>query len=230
MNFWDRIFKKKTNGSCAIGIIGAADGPTGIFVASVPKKTRQENEAFLADAAERIKPCRRTMEQLEEHLLEHYQAVPCDLSEGSLRSIKANVILNSFPEVINKPSPLSDNPTRAELQEYCRQDTSFLQALNYPAEKLGLDFRTYLLPNEKPDIPKPGRRWFQRRNEASLSDKQADAILKMEMTTQYLCGQNVSEVLMDELLLWQGVSEQDIRERTPRFIAYAYAMKNKGRL
>ncbi len=221
MKFWDRIFKKKTNVSCSIGIIGAADGPTGIFTASVPEKTKQEREVFLAYAAGKINPCRKTMEQLEEHLLEHYRAVPCELPEGSLKALKANVILNYFPELINKPSPLGNSPTRKELQEYCRQDTSFLQARNYPAENLGLIFRAYLLPNERSDVPDPGKRRLQRRN---------GAILEIEMTTQYLCGHNVSEALMDELLLWQGVSEQDIAEKTPRFISYAYTLKNRGQL
>lgn len=201
------IFKRKSSG--AIGIIGGADGPTAVFISDKSKShNNTDQKDFLEFAATKIIANDRPFNEIEEHLILKYKAVPCTLSERELQVLKANVIMNRFREVLDLPAPLPESPTKKQLLEYAQNDTTFEQARNYPAEKLGLVMKAYMIPN----------------------NKQKDAIVKLEMTTQYMSISNASKEDADELFLWQGVSQDDIDNKTPRFVAYAYTLRDLGRL
>ena len=51
----------------------------------------------------------------------------------------------------------------------------------------------------------------------------------LERNNQYLVADGAGGgALCDDLARFQGVSEKDIREKSPRFVAYAYLMKKDG--
>jgi len=52
----------------------------------------------------------------------------------------------------------------------------------------------------------------------------------VETKTKYLAISNGDEEMMFDLVLFKGVSEQDIKEKSPRFIEYAYLLKRLGKL
>lgn len=225
MRFLNINFKKKNEAS-AFGIIGGTDGTTSISIAK-----KEEQDKFLSYAAEKIIPCDRTFKQLEEYLVEKYNAVPHTLLPHELNTLKANVILNRFDHVLDKPVPLGENPTRKEIKAYFEQDTSFFQAKEYPAEKLGLEMKAYRLPGIAYEINignKPRDKNQSAVRISSYTDE--DVIVEMEMKSEYILIINGSRGVSDDLLLYQGVSEKDIKERTNRFIAYAYTLKHMGKL
>mgnify|MGYP001259422871 CR=1 FL=1 len=200
------IFKKKS--SSAIGIIGF-DGATSASISSQAKtQNDRKQQDFLGFAATQITANYRPFHEIEEHLISKYKATPYILSEHELQVVKANVIMNRFREVLDLPAPLPKSPTRKQLLEYVQNDTTFEQARHYPMKKLGLVVKAYTIP----------------------SDKHNNAIVNLEMTTQYMSISNASKEDAGELLLWQGVSQDDIDNKTPRFVAYAYTLHELGRL
>lgn len=225
MSFFNINFKNKNNAG-AIGIIGGADGPTDIFIAE-----KKDQEEFLSYAAEKITPCERTFKELEQYLIEKYQGVPHTLLPHELKSLKVNVILNHFSHVIDRPAPLGENPTKKEIKAYVEQDTSVFQAREYPAEKLGLEMKAYKLKSV-PSINKDrmGRehgRQFAMKNASYTED---DVIVELEMKSEYLSISNGSSELMNDLVLYRGVSEKDIKEKSIRFISYAHVLRNIGKI
>ena len=221
MSFFNINFKNKKEAG-SFGIIGGADGPTAIFIAK-----KKEQDEFLSQAAEQIAPCERTFKQLEEYLIQKYQAVPHTLLPHELNSLKVNVIMNHFGDVLDKPAPLGKNPTEEELKEYFKNDTSFLQAREYPAEKLGLEMKAYRLPGIESEIKhKKVLRHKKQPAVHNSSYTDEDVIVEMEMRSEYLCAINGGGEVIDDLLLYRGVSEKDIKEKSTRFIAYAYALKH----
>lgn len=201
----DKSSKNRRMG--AIGIIGRTVGSTMMTVVDPEEQNR-----FLDTAAAKIKPQNISFAELEEYLIERYQAVPHAMLPREMDVLKSNVIMNHFPEVLDMPPPLGENPTLEELQAYAEQNTAFFQAMEYPAEKLGLEMKAYSLPNVATSVPgKP-------------------VIVQLEMKTEYLCMQNGGEELSDDLTLFRGVCEKDIRERTPRFMNYVYTLKRLGKL
>lgn len=208
MKLFNINFKRK-NEAGAIGIIGGADGPTAVFHTKLSdakiKENKLKQEKFLQQAANSIVANGHNFSDIVQYLKENYQAVDYQLSPKQIEILKVNVIMNNFCEVLERPKPLVDNPTKKQIMQYHQNDTSFMQAVNYPAERLGLDMRAYKLPCETEE----------------------EVIVELEMKSEYLCIKNGNEDLMTDLLFWQGVTQTDIKNRTPRFIAYAYAMKGK---
>ncbi len=210
MNIIKRIFQKRKNGASAIGIIGGADGPTGVFIAGKKTSDNSDRQTFLKYAKTKIEANHRSIYELENHLINDYNAVPYQLSERELEMLKANVIMNRFREVLILPESLGENPTKKQLLKYAQNDTSFEHARNYPAEKLGLIMKAYKLP-----LAIDGRR---------------EAIVELEMTSEYMRISNTPKEVADVLSIWQGVSEEDIANETPRFIAYAYTLRDMGKI
>lgn len=204
-----RFLGRKSAGS--IGIIGGADGPTAVYLC----KQEREMDAFLQRAAENATANLRSFSDLIAYLKNEYHAFECPLSTGQLLMLKVNVIRNHYSHLLALPSPLSAHPSRRELRRYLKKDTSFEQAREYPAEKLGLSFSAYR-------VPAPSIR-------AKLSCAcQEDAIVQVELKSEYLCMENGCDAFQRDLILWRGVSEEDIADKTPRFYSYAYAKKEHG--
>lgn len=210
MNILKRIFRKKKNEAAAIGIIGGADGPTEVFIAGNNVTNNSDRRTFLKYAKTKIKANYRSLCELEKYLIENYNAVPYQLSERQLEILKANVIMNRFREVLVLPEPLGENPSKKQLLEYAENDTSFEQARSYPAKKLGLIMKAYKLP-----LAVGGR---------------DEALVELEMTSDYMRITDAPKELADELFIFQGVSEEDIANETPRFSAYAYTLRYMGKI
>lgn len=203
------IFRKRKEGASSIGIIGGADGPTAILYAG-KKSNKSDQEEFLKYAKSKIKPNYRSINQLENFLIENYKARPYQLSEKKLEMLKVNVIMNKYRDLLVFPQPLGENPTKKQILKYAQEDTSFDQAKDYPAEKLGLVMKAYKLPLNL--------------------DSQKDAMVQLEMTSEYISISDAPKDLADDLLIWLGVSEEDIDKETPRFIAYAYTLRHRGKI
>ncbi|MEG2182846.1 MAG: hypothetical protein RRY69_07300 [Oscillospiraceae bacterium] len=203
-------FRQKS--ACAIGIVGGSDGPTSAFIGKkrindkqMVEMNRKEKE-FLDFAATQVVANFRPFTEIDEFLVAKYKAVPYTLRENELCTLKANVIMNRFREVLDLPAPLPPKPTKKQLLEYAENDTTFKQARDYPAEKLGLVMKAYKIPSE--------------------TDK--NGIVELEMTTECMVINNTSREITDELLLWQGISQDDIDNKTTRFVTYVHTLRNLG--
>ncbi|WP_432401559.1 hypothetical protein [Wukongibacter sp. M2B1] len=137
---------------------------------------------------------------------------------------------NNF-RVKNEDGPMKiifrlDGPSKEELKQYFKYNKNkFLQAKEYPAEKLGLEFKSYR-------ISKDLRNKKQKKQSeiANFSCIEEDIIVEVEKKTKYLTVSNGDEEMMFDLILFKGVSNKDIIEKSPRFIEYAYLLKRLGKL
>lgn len=196
-----------------------ADGPTATFVCVQSKQMREKREAFFDEVAKQVKPSNRTFEQMLAYFVETYHAVPTVLPKERMREIKANVIHNYFPELLQEDR--EDELTLEEKQHYRKRSDSFIRALKYPEEELNLEFRAFLIPQQ----PK-GKKQSQGAAVPHLTDSDNESILQVEMKTEYMSAWNLEESILDDLCIWRGVTQKDIDERSPRFIMFAEAMKN----
>ncbi len=214
-------FLKHLRKTSSIGIIGGADGPTAIFVSDKNKDGRSERpEQFLSQAQKKIKPCARSFSQLESYLVKTHHAAPYSFSPGELESLKVNVLLNYYPHL------LEEIPVPNGMSEF---EIPFFRAHSYPVEKLDFCPKAFTLPDIVP-TPPPVRKSFWRRKRKKVCIETSPAVVQWEEVSGYLCIQNGDDRIMDEISLYLGVSEQDIREKTPRFLSYAYTLKKLGKL
>lgn len=171
-------------------------------------RNEDEYKALLEYATTQITPNYHSLGELEHYLLKHYKAIPCTLSNAQRNTVKVNVILNNFRDVLKLPAPLCQNPTEEQLHEYMMEDTSVEQARSYPEEKLGLMIKAYKIQSKSPK----------------------EIVVMLEMKSQYICIQNASNEFCDELLLWRGITQDDIDHKTPQFMMYVEALRNLGKI
>ncbi|WP_425449070.1 hypothetical protein [Dethiothermospora halolimnae] len=186
MKGWYKNIKKRNSKGVSINI-------------NINKKQRDE---FLTDAVKGIKPCEKTMEDLEKYIIEKYNATPYKLSVDKIKALKVNVILNYFKEVLNEAEE-----SKFDLEK----DDLIKQAKKYPAEKLGLDFRGYKLTGNEGD-----------------GDK--NIIIEMERKSKYFSIENGNNDLLNDLIIYLGVSKKDIDKKSSRFIQYVYSLKEVERI
>lgn len=224
MRIFDRLRLKtiRKSKSNAIGIIGGADGPTTIVVSRSKyhgKSKRSEFENFLEELQATQKPNAHNFSEIESYLIKEHHAEVYSLSPKRLEMFKADIIMNHFKHLLELPPPLGENPTKRQIIAYYKNDTSFEQARNYPAEGLGLDIRAYRIHNQG----------------------EQETIVQVEMTTEHLTihsswdGLDLtirdnSAKLADEIIRWIGISQKDIDERSPRFIGYADRLRNAEKI
>lgn len=153
---------------------------------------------FLETTTTQIKEQYHKFSDIDDYLINHHNAVPYSLSPKQMISLKINVITNNYRHMLNFPVPLGDAPTEKQIKEYIAQDTSIEQARNYPAEKLDLDMRAYKIP----------------------VDGNEEAIIEIEMKSEYMCFKNVPDKIAEDVILWLGVTQEDVEKKTPRFVRY----------
>lgn len=199
-----RLFRKKSARS--IALIGGKNGPTAIFQTNSPKQ--QDDENSLTEMQKTLQPNLRLLSDLPKYLTQQYHALPYPLSDSETEMLKVNVLLNSFPEEVGFPMPPEECSSEKELVRYAEaSDLAFRRAHSYPADKLNLCFRAYLLPQ--------------------MGEDGTDAIIQFELRSEHLILKNATQELAEDITLWLGVSQQDIETRSPRFQVYVHTLKGR---
>lgn len=210
-----------------VQMIGGSDGPTAVFAGRpAGRKKKEEFTEFLDRAAASVRPCRKSMEEAASYLADKHGAKPWPLTVRQLQTLKSNVIMNCYEGVLNRPEPLKKGAGENEVRSWFAQDTSFEQAEAYPADRLNLDMRAWLLPDI---VQKDGRAVSLAKGEA-VSEAGEKTIVEMEMNSGYVSLRSGSEEIMDDLTLFLGVSGEDIEQRSPRFITYAALLRRRGEI
>ncbi|MCI9406449.1 MAG: hypothetical protein HFK04_06010 [Oscillospiraceae bacterium] len=241
---------KRRGETGSIKVIGGASGPTAVFAVSRKeiKKRRAEQEAFLERAQRLAVPCEKTFEETIWYLCKAYRVQPTTLSKGQRQSAKMNILLNQHPELVGY-EPFPENPSEEQLAEYSRrQDEVLERAALYPEEELGLVIEGYRIPEkqaqalreqEQKERPPAGRGrlsrliagwagWW-RGESAVMEQEERPLVVVLEKTHAYMTFDGPGGgALADDLARFRGISEEDIRTRSPRFVGYAYLMKKDG--
>ncbi|WP_040197846.1 hypothetical protein [Candidatus Soleaferrea massiliensis] len=215
----------------SIAIIGSADGPTAVY-SDENDAQQHEQQAFLELAAEKIKPCERAFSELPAYLADRYAAIPYTLSEREAETLKINVILNHFRDQIEWPEELPVHPTHRQLMDWHSADTSVEQARQLASEDLGLQILAFKLPDRyaAEAANETVSRRFRKHSKTIQIQRLDEVRIELETTTGYMALHNGRDEVMNDIVLWMGVSEQDIYERSPRFISYAYTCRQLGKL
>jgi hypothetical protein len=195
---------KSKDGAVSIGFIGQ----------------NKKNDFFdkLDAIVKEIKPCYKTIAQLQEYIVEKYNAEKLQMNERQLEIFKTNLILNFYPEVLHTPQiQMGDKtPKRAEfLKWHENSEKRFEEARRYPIEKLDLVIShytfDYAFENGKKAV-------FQitmeeKTEQCTISTRAGDELNEAE--------HKVIRSITRDIDLYKGVTQDDIDTRSPRFLGYA---------
>lgn len=237
---------------CSIGVIGGADGPTAIFLSHSSGNPRVENKWLqILEACKKLvvpKNHAITGDELKQYLIAEYDAQEIEVSKGQRLSLKINVLLNYHPEALQQPAmPQQDADKETWLKWVNQKHTDYWHSAQLvPDEKYGLRFACLNVPR----TPKTERFYLileqERRDnirkQQSLRSKLLgkyskefeeevdDMEFELELSTGYMQLRNGCSLLMNEIILWRGVTQEDIDNCTPVFISYAAAMRDTGKI
>lgn len=188
------------------------------------KKKKDDFDKKLDEIARRTTPCYKTNDEVLAYIREKYNLTPVEFSKADVENYKVNYIMNNCPEVLTTPEySLPDNrksPTKKQMQAYNESsDKRFKEAWNYPIERLGIEFDKYIIKHK-------------------LSDGyEAEFTLVVERTKDQIfmsggiIGHTVSEDenklirgIFADINIYKGVTQEDIDNRTKRFIGYSAAV------
>lgn len=196
-------------------------GAVGVIFGS--KKKNDDFNAKLEEIAKRTTPCYKANDEVLTYIRERYNLTPATFSNTMLENYKVNYILNECPEVLTTPEQLlPDNgkaPTRKQMEEFHENNNKrFEEAWSYPIEKLGLEFKTYIFEYILPDGYKVKFDVIAEKNKDRLSI--TSTINRIVSDDE----QKLIRRICDEIEIYKGVTQEDIDNRTKRFIGYAAAV------
>ncbi len=187
------------------------------------KKKKDDFNEKLEEVAKQTTPCYKTNDEVLIYIRERYKLVPATFSDTMLENYKVNYILNECQEVLMTPEKhLPDNgkaPTRKQMEEFHENSSKrFEEAWSYPIEKLGFEFKTYIFEYVLPDGYKVKFDVIAEKTKDRLSiTSTIDRIVSDDE-------QRLIRRIYDEIEIYKGVTQEDIDNRTKRFIGYAAAV------
>ena len=230
----------------SVGIIGGADGPTAVFLAEkIGHKQRKWDEALEA-CKEKAVPVERlkTGDELKAYLIETFGAEETVPQRGRLKALKINALMNSHPEALLSPAMPDENAPKEQWLEWAKQShmAYFEAAERLPDDTFGFRYAFLRLPrNEATQVYYHARKKECKENGLKglrsilkrlfgEREKESEITLDIELSTCQMSIGNGCGRLVNDLVLWRGITKQDIDQCTPQFMAYAAAMRDMGRL
>ena len=179
-------------------------------------------ENHIESLAASLTPSRMTNAEVLKYIKSKYDLKETALSEGELNSFKINYILNMCPDVLHTPEinlPKDKNPTRRQFLKHSENASKrFQEAAAYPIQNLGLDISAYSFEYI-----------FENGNSISfqiICENANDDIFVYGRSLGMLDETEIKLLrkITNDIIIFKGISQNDIDKRTNKFIEYAAAL------
>lgn len=197
-------------------------------------------QAWQDECAKLLKPNARLACELAEYLTARYDLEILTAEDIQMQLFLENFILNHFEDRLkHRPPHPSSDMTDKELENWQRETEAQREEIRtIPPERFGLKVRGFrILHTEKnePLIDADRRQWWERWGNDHCKDTEnflePDGYLCYEETTGVGSGSGFGGgALLHEAILFLGITAEDIEGQTPRFLGYACALSEEGKL
>lgn len=192
------------------------------------------------ECVKRLTPNARPAAELSGYLMECYDLETLDLRDDTMQMFLHSFIPRHFGEQLNhNPPRLSFDMTDDELENWQREtDAQREEICSIQPEQFGIKvhgFHVLRTDKNKPLIEADRQQWWERWGNEHCKDAknitEPEGYFCLEETTCEGSGSGFGgTALAREAALFLGVTEEDIKSRTNRFLIYAAALVEKGQL
>ncbi|NMM63591.1 hypothetical protein HBE96_13085 [Clostridium sp. P21] len=157
--------------------------------------------------------------EIEQYFFKQCDALPLALNDDRLSLFKADVIMRHFKDKEHKAPRFSDM-TDEEITKWHKEKSDlFLEAQCAHPQQFGLNIHGYYLPHTE-------------RNKVFYDDpyQGSDICFFFEETTEEYYFTCVECNLMYQVIIFIGISENDIKKHNQHFVTYINAMVEMGYL
>lgn len=200
---------------------------------------REENfKKWVNDCAKLVTACPHTFKETEQYFLEQCDTLPLPFDDRQMRNFQANFIISYCKDrLVHQAPEFSFDMTDDEIEKWHKEDEAMKEeARNASPEQLGLIMRGYYLPHTKrnevfyEDVSLQAKK-LMKHIDSRINQMQAqDICFFFEETTEYFQIYGNGADLAEKLIIFRGVSEDDIKERNSRFLVYISTLRDMGEL
>lgn len=201
-------------------------------------KQEEKFQHWVDDCAKVVTACAHTFKETECYFLEHCDALPLALNERRMKNFQENVIMNHCKDKLgHQPSEFSFDMTDDEIEKWHKEENAMREeAMNSSPERFGLNMRGYYLPHTEHNAVFYEQAYVESQKSMKHTKQSPKQIEKQniciffEETTEHCQSSGGGDSLMQQLIVFRGVSEEDIQKRNPRFLGYISGLRDMGNL
>ena len=188
--------------------------------AKCDKKLQQAMQEY----AKLVTACDHTFKEIEHYFLEQCDALPLPYNDSRMKLFQASVVMDSSKNRPENRAPNFSNMTDEEINKWHKEKSiMFHEAECAPPQQFGLNIHGYYLPHTERN--KVFYNFYKGLNQY------VDTIyFFFEETTGHYQFRCDGCSLMYQVIIFIGISEDDIEKHTQRFVGYINAMIKIGYL
>lgn len=222
-----------------IGVNGCADGSRAVVSdASGGPNPESKWNHILEECKKLVAPIAHAIsgDKLMQHLIEEYGAHEIEISHGQKLALKINVLSNYLPDALQQPSMPQQDADKKTWTKWEQNYADYWHSVQLLSdEKYGLRFACLKVPRTTKaerfyTMLEHERKDDMRKHPKDYDEKVDDMEFELELSTGYIALRNGCNLLMNEIILWRGVTQEDIDKCTPIYIAYVAAMRDTGKI
>ncbi|HEY5585854.1 MAG TPA: hypothetical protein VIK78_15365 [Ruminiclostridium sp.] len=195
-------------------------------------------QQWVEDCAKLVNACAHTFKETEQYFLQHCEALPLTPNDRRMKFFQLNVIMNHCKDKLeHQPSEFSFDMTDEEIEIWHKEENEMREeAMNSSPEHFGLNMRGYYLPHTKRnevyfEQAYLSARKLMKHTDSNLKQVEVqDICFFFEETTEHCQSNGGENSLINQLIVFRGVTEDDIEKRNPRFQGYISTLREMGHL
>ncbi len=229
--------KKRKDGSL---VITTSDGVSAIakVIGTSEPENSEKFEAWVEKCAKDIKLCTHTLRETEEYFLKNCEALPLEPNDRRVKFFQYNLVMSFFKDKLKyQLSEIPFDGSEEEIEKWYKQHNDMRdEIMNASPEHFGLTIRSYYLPqNERNQVyyeqaMEDFERYNKQHSVKASNIKKQDICFFFEESTEFIQASGCSAQLINDLTVYKGVKEADIKDRNASFLGYISALRDMGKL
>ncbi len=233
------------------GQITIRDGNNVSAVSPMVTTSDEQNNSRFTEWAEScaklVKTNSHTISETEQFFLTLCDVIPLEPASIHIENFKFNIVLSYFKDKLeHQPPKFSFDMTDKEIENWHREDRAMREEiLNSPPERFGLVMHGYHLPHShrNEEIYENTKRLcekYQTMHAKELLEKyppappievkNLDIYFLFEESTGYLQCCGGGQDIYQKLILFKGITQDDIDKSSPQFLSYITVLRDTGML
>lgn len=196
-------------------------------------KREEKYKHWVEDCAKLVNASSHTFKETVQYFLQNCDALPIAKSDRRLKMFQLSVIMGYYKDKLeHQSSEFSFDMTDEEIEKWHKEQNAIREeVMNSTPEHFGLNIHGYYLPHTERNEVYYEQVYISEQNGVKHTDfspkqiNEQDICFFFEETTEHCQSFGGGGSLINQIIVFRGVSEDDIEKRNPRFLGYINALR-----
>ena len=205
---------------------------------TIDNELEEKYQNWIEECAQTIKACSHTMEETEQFFLQQCDTLPIDKEDYHMKNFRRSVVMTHFQDMLKyKQIEFSKDMTDEEIKKYFKQQRETGRDIkNYSPEHFGIQMSGYYLPHTEcnlnlyEEIIQDMQEMVNYHKDINMEKAEQSIYFYFEKTTGHIECNGGGRSLINKIIVFRGVGEEDIKLRNICFQRYLGSMRELGYL